>query len=299
MWPVVTHRGQTYRFLPAHKVPHELSVDARPWINTFVKKNTAGAKALGEMLEELERFGATRHDGLWERVLMECWYAHQYKQSGDHPHKIWIAKVQDARRRANKLSEQSAALRENVEKFIVGHPDRADFLTNNAFESIFGHKPKPFKSDTLISLLKGLENEFGNSVSPLRLWIACLDYGFPVEARNVPVDEARTGLEFALALRFRHVTGAEGRDPLEIIDCTMPSDGEPHYELVALLTKATLENARYRNDDTLTDDAKQIGRRLTKLRHRLREKIKDKARPREKVNPKAETITYVGWPVRV
>ena len=131
------------------------------------------------------------------------------------------------------------------------------------------------------------------------MWIACLDYGFPVEARNVPVDEARTGLEFALALRFRHFTGAKGRHLLEITDCTMPSDGKPHYKLVALLTKATLENARYRNDDTLTDDAKQIGRRLTKLRHRLREKIKDKARPREKVETKAETITYVGWPVRV
>ena len=72
MWPVVTHRGQTYRYVPAHKLRHQLAVDARPWINTFVK-SAAGAKALGEMLEELERFGATRHDGLWERVLMERW----------------------------------------------------------------------------------------------------------------------------------------------------------------------------------------------------------------------------------
>ena len=104
--------------------------------------------------------------------------------------------------------------------------------------------------------------------------------------RKLPPDEAQTGLEFALALRFKHFTGG-APTPLDIDNCGWPKPdephhkGKPHYQLVAKLCKATFHGSPYRYDPTLKRDAKQIEQRLTKLRR------------------KYPGLRYVGWPVRI
>ena len=106
-------------------------------------------------------------------------------------------------------------------------------------------------------------------------------YGRQVKDRNRPKEEARTGLEFSLALRFKQFTSPKHRDPLEVFNCKWPSDGKPRYKLVALFSNATLGRRYYRDPATPTIDDKQIEQRLTKLRGDYPD------------------LRYVGWPVRI
>jgi len=110
-----------------------------------------------------------------------------------------------------------------------------------------------------------------------RDWVACLDYGHPVEGHRKPNDEARIGLAFELVLRFRY--WAKFPDPFDVMDKPMPRRGAPNYKLVARFLEAALAGRTIPVTATHKDKAKKVENDLNYLKREYPD------------------IKFIGWPI--
>ena len=125
---------------------------------------------------------------------------------------------------------------------------------------------------------------------PGRNWVACINYGKtisakrkPKKAKRKPKNEARTGLAFELALRFKIWTGPTPQDALDIRNRGwLPGrQGRPQYELVALFINAAIHEQSLDNLQTRNDETQKVKGDLDWFKHEY---------------PDAK---FMGWPVPV
>jgi hypothetical protein len=282
MRTATNYGGQTFQILPPQDLRQMLAGTARPWIKS-VRASLLGREAFNE-LEELRPF----HPHLFRRlqywVLFECWCATQFDQLQEqidgHPYnKAWSSSNERARRDFPALAKDLSKARKRLESLVSTYKPYPDLLLGFALEKTL--EPQAAEKITMgdfLKLIEEFENQCQRKLPVPRGWLGCLAYNKRVAGAYRRQHEAQTALEFALCLRFKHFTNAAGRHPIDITDCTMPSDGDSCYGLVANFCKATFGRSAY---GTAATPKAEISNTL----HVLRNTYPD--------------IKYVGWPVQV
>jgi hypothetical protein len=288
-FPAILHDGQFHFFGPAHEIEKTPSDEGEKWLRKF-KVSVAGETALRALKSLEEKTELVRFERFKDLVLLECWWAYRYRNRGDH---IWKQISAEHRRRTKidlQLSKDTQSILRTLKRHYDANPQYVNAFVKEAFKKTIGPLAVEDHTAPLIDMLDNLdglmEDQIRLAEPAKRSWIACIDYKKAVNDRNRPADEARAGLEFALALRFKHYTGAKGRARLKITNCTMPEprDGKPCHTLVALFCRATLGSSPY--PDGLDDP-------------KLREDVSNMQQRLRKVRLNYEDATYVGWPVRI
>ena len=246
-FPAIFHDGQFHHFGPAHEIEKAPSDKAVKWIRKF-KGRVAGQVALDALKSLEKKTELVRFERFKDLVLLECWWAYRFQNCGDH---IWKQISAEHRRRTKidlQLSRDTQSILRTLKRHYRANPQYVNAFVKEAFKETIGPLSDEDHTASLIDMLDNLDGRLEDQIRlaepAKRSWIACIDYKKAVNDRNRPADEARAGLEFALALRFKHYTGAKGRARLKIANCTMPGPGDGKRDR-ALVFAGTLRHRRW------------------------------------------------------
>jgi len=240
------------------------------WSTEF-QKGAPGRAALPE-LEKLRRYSPGSFSEFREDILFACWCAREYANRSDNPETV--------RRKSKETWEREITQQRDFARAILVFCDVHRKGSLDSFSDWITAIPSPDELENALNEYIGCLDFHLEKPVDRRHWLACLEFGHPLEDRRTPNDEARTGLAFELTLRFRHWTGgAHCRDPFDVVNKGVPPWGKPSFKLVARLIEAALHNQAFRNEDTLKKEANKVGDDLRKLKHRHPD------------------IKFIGWPI--
>ena len=280
--------GVDYVWAPAHKIRSILKPQFQAWTKQFLSRN-AGREALAALRKKLgKHHSPPRYQAFERSVLFACWCARRYENSSDTPAKM---NLKASQRIAKLLPAQLKAI-ETLRKLFVTDKYLGQYAQLHAFSHVRKQLGENIPHDIVYDLDTTLA-DYADALSGFAetnifsyqgpIWIACLEYGKRSRGRHIP-DEARIGLEFELALRFKMWTvKPPAPNPLNIMDCTMPPPGQgrPHHPLVAMFLQAVLQSRALRDEEDQRVEAAKVKANLTKLgRH-------------------YPDVKFVGWHVQV
>lgn len=286
IWPVQVAGRETYLWQAADRHMNALRPAYLQWRAGF-ERSRNGRAALGE-LNDLQSYNPRSFRSFRADILFACWCAQAYGAFGIVP--------DDARKKGwdhlqSSIPKQIESIKTLIEFFESNKllsmliMDRTFNEANNIKGAVRGL----IDAESFVEFLKNLESSLpryqkGGLVIglPDRQWVACLDYGRSVRGQRRPDEEARVGLEFELALRFRLWTSEKtNRASSSVSNKSMPSTGKAHYGLIAKLLLATFNAKVVATPARIRDEQQRVGNRLYRFKH------------------KYPDAYYIGWPVLV
>ncbi len=270
-WPVMIRDGVEYEWEPADRKMKPLRPEFRSWARRF-QLSAEGRSALSALVD-LRVIRPHLYRRLKLEVLFSCWCASEFANQSDTPERVRVRLRGDWAEQLPRQIEHAFEILRFLEKretdrretFTTGYsdwvlpspPDRLEIALNEYMDFLVHYIQRKSRRD----------------------WVACLDYGRPVEDHRKP-NEARIGLAFELTLRFKHWTDIQQcPNPFDVLDKGLPRRGAPNYKLVARLLEAALHGRSIRIEDKLRKQAK---------------KVEDDLRDLVKRHP---DIKFIGWPI--